>query len=133
MKMSCRVLGESEQQTNALAAMEKLNKALEMLEKEGKDLRKKAFNIDDVDKLMDEINELKLKLNMKQIDEALATPLFAAPDYDQDELEAQSKELERAVLEKQLRTYSSCSSCSCCSSARMFLPVYYQLVLLPRK
>ncbi|KAJ9565468.1 hypothetical protein OSB04_001434 [Centaurea solstitialis] len=83
----------------------------------------KATNIDDVDKTMDEINEQTE--NMKQIQEALATPIGAAADFDefavnkcyelqneatlhkciliiQDELEAELEELEGAELEEQL-------------------------------
>ncbi|KAL6585844.1 hypothetical protein OROMI_002488 [Orobanche minor] len=56
-------------------------------------------NIDDVDKTMDEINEQTE--NMKQMQEALATPINAA-DFDEDELEAELKELEGAELEEQL-------------------------------
>ncbi|KAL5977859.1 hypothetical protein ACLOJK_036882 [Asimina triloba] len=60
----------------------------------------KATNIDDVDKTMDEINEQTE--NMKQIQEALSTPLGAAADFDEDELEAELEELEGAELEEQL-------------------------------
>ncbi|KAL4563670.1 hypothetical protein LXL04_027715 [Taraxacum kok-saghyz] len=60
----------------------------------------KATNIDDVDKTMDEINEQTE--NMKLIQEALATPMGAAADFDEDELEAELEELEGAELEEQL-------------------------------
>ncbi|KAE9448735.1 hypothetical protein C3L33_19365, partial [Rhododendron williamsianum] len=50
----------------------------------------KATNIDDVDKTMDEINEQTE--NMKQIQEALATPIGSAADFDEDELEAELEE-----------------------------------------
>ncbi|XP_042000593.1 vacuolar protein sorting-associated protein 32 homolog 2-like [Salvia splendens] len=60
----------------------------------------KATNIDDVDKTMDEINEQTE--NMKQIQEALSTPMGAAADFDEDELEAELEELEGAELEEQL-------------------------------
>ncbi|KAK6147775.1 hypothetical protein DH2020_018687 [Rehmannia glutinosa] len=60
----------------------------------------KARNIDDVDKTMDEINEQTE--NMKQIQEALATPIGAAADFDEDELEAELEELEGAELEEEL-------------------------------
>ncbi|KAK6151898.1 hypothetical protein DH2020_014533 [Rehmannia glutinosa] len=60
----------------------------------------KAVNIDDVDKTMDDINEQTE--NMKQIQEALATPIGAAADFDEDELEAELEELEGAELEEQL-------------------------------
>ncbi|GMY28818.1 vacuolar protein sorting-associated protein 32 homolog 2-like [Fagus crenata] len=60
----------------------------------------KATNIDDVDKTMDEINEQTE--NMKQIQEALSTPIGASADFDEDELEAELEELEGAELEEQL-------------------------------
>lgn len=60
----------------------------------------KATNIDDVDKTMDEINEQTD--NLRQIQEALATPLGAAADFDEDELEAELEELEGAELEEEL-------------------------------
>ncbi|KMZ66921.1 hypothetical protein ZOSMA_281G00020 [Zostera marina] len=60
----------------------------------------KATNIDDVDKTMDDINEQTE--NMKQIQEALSTPIGAASDFDEDELEAELEELEGAELEEQL-------------------------------
>ncbi|EYU30671.1 hypothetical protein ABFS82_11G057000 [Erythranthe guttata] len=60
----------------------------------------KSTNIDDLDKTMDEINEQTE--NMKQIQEALATPIGAAADFDEDELEAELEELEEAELEEQL-------------------------------
>ncbi|KAK0570884.1 hypothetical protein LWI29_007974 [Acer saccharum] len=60
----------------------------------------KATNIDDVDKTMDEINEQTE--NMKQIQEALSTPIGSAADFDEDELEAELEELEGAELEEQL-------------------------------
>ncbi|MBA0574374.1 hypothetical protein Golob_001584 [Gossypium lobatum] len=60
----------------------------------------KATNIDDVDKTMDEINEQTE--NMKQIQDALSTPIGAAADFDEDELEAELEELEGAELEEQL-------------------------------
>ncbi|KAJ6818258.1 vacuolar protein sorting-associated protein 32-like protein 2-like [Iris pallida] len=60
----------------------------------------KETNIDDVDKTMDEINEQTE--NMKQIQEALSTPIGAAADFDEDELEAELEELEGAELEEQL-------------------------------
>ncbi|KAA8534886.1 hypothetical protein F0562_029898 [Nyssa sinensis] len=60
----------------------------------------KATNIDDVDKTMDEINEQTE--NMKTIQEALATPIGASADFDEDELEAELEELEGAELEEQL-------------------------------
>ncbi|PIN21728.1 Protein involved in glucose derepression and pre-vacuolar endosome protein sorting [Handroanthus impetiginosus] len=60
----------------------------------------KATNIDDVDKTMEEISEQTE--NMKQIQEALATPIGAAADFDEDELEAELEELEGAELEEQL-------------------------------
>lgn len=60
----------------------------------------KATNIDDLDRTMDEVNEQTE--NMKQIQEALSTPIGAAADFDEDELEAELEELEGAELEDQL-------------------------------
>ncbi|KNA18108.1 hypothetical protein SOVF_073750 [Spinacia oleracea] len=60
----------------------------------------KATNIDDVDKTMDEINEQTD--NLRQIQEALASPIGGAADFDEDELEAELEELEGAELEEQL-------------------------------
>ncbi|RVW38211.1 Vacuolar protein sorting-associated protein 32-like 1 [Vitis vinifera] len=60
----------------------------------------KATNIDDVDQTMDEINEQTE--NMKQIQEALSTPIGSAADFDEDELEAELEELEGFELEEQL-------------------------------
>eukprot|EP00928_Gymnodinium_smaydae_P049862 TRINITY_DN33494_c0_g1_i1.p1 TRINITY_DN33494_c0_g1~~TRINITY_DN33494_c0_g1_i1.p1 ORF type:complete len:114 (+),score=29.19 TRINITY_DN33494_c0_g1_i1:102-443(+) len=60
----------------------------------------KAMNIDDIDKTMDEVNEHTE--NLKQIQEALATPIGSAADIDEDELEAELEELEGAELEEQL-------------------------------
>ncbi|KAL5991428.1 hypothetical protein ACLOJK_012337 [Asimina triloba] len=59
-----------------------------------------SLNVDDIDKTMDEVNEHRE--NMKQIQEALATPVGAAADFDEDELEAELEELEEAELEEQL-------------------------------
>ncbi|CAH8274969.1 unnamed protein product [Arabidopsis lyrata] len=60
----------------------------------------KATNIDDVDKTMDEINEQTE--NMKQIQEALATPIGAAADFDEADLEQELEDLESEELESQL-------------------------------
>ncbi|PPD98023.1 hypothetical protein GOBAR_DD04962 [Gossypium barbadense] len=125
-----RLFGKPKQETSALTTLDKLNETLEMLEKKEKVLLKKAaaevekakefakarnkrgmvaiyicyvqisLNIDDVDKTMDEINEQTE--NMKQIQEALSTPIGAAADFDEDELEAELEELEGAELEEQL-------------------------------
>ena len=58
----------------------------------------KATKIDDVDKTMDEINEQME--NMKQIQDALSTPI--GEDFDEDELEAELEELEADELEQHL-------------------------------
>eukprot|EP00252_Welwitschia_mirabilis_P009757 TRINITY_DN2261_c0_g1_i1.p1 TRINITY_DN2261_c0_g1~~TRINITY_DN2261_c0_g1_i1.p1 ORF type:complete len:224 (+),score=85.67 TRINITY_DN2261_c0_g1_i1:241-912(+) len=60
----------------------------------------KKMNIDDIDKTMDQVNEHTE--NLKQIQEALATPIGAAADIDEDELEAELEELEGEDLEEQL-------------------------------
>ncbi|KAF7847629.1 hypothetical protein BT93_L2775 [Corymbia citriodora subsp. variegata] len=61
-----------------------------------------AENIDDVDKIMHEINEQTK--NIKQIQEASSTPIGAAPDFDEGELEAELEEQEGAELEEQPAT-----------------------------
>ncbi|XP_061989633.1 vacuolar protein sorting-associated protein 32 homolog 2-like [Rosa rugosa] len=58
----------------------------------------KATKIDDLDKVMDEINEQME--NMKQIQEALSYPI--GDGFDEDELEAELEELEAAELEREL-------------------------------
>ncbi|KAK2986249.1 hypothetical protein RJ640_027344 [Escallonia rubra] len=60
----------------------------------------KATKINDVDRTMDEINEQTE--SMRQIQDALATPVGAAANIDEDELEAELEELESAELEDQL-------------------------------
>ncbi|VFQ63021.1 unnamed protein product [Cuscuta campestris] len=60
----------------------------------------KATNIDDVDKTIDEINEQTE--NIRQIQEALSTPIGSVADFDEDELEAELEELEGAELEEEL-------------------------------
>ncbi|KAF5178837.1 vacuolar protein sorting-associated protein 32-like protein, partial [Thalictrum thalictroides] len=57
-------------------------------------------NINNVDKMMDEINEQTE--NTKQIQEALSALIGAAADSDEDELEAELEELEASKLEEQL-------------------------------
>ncbi|ERN04318.1 hypothetical protein AMTRI_Chr08g210540 [Amborella trichopoda] len=59
-----------------------------------------SMNVDDIDKTMEEVNEHTE--NMKQIQEALAAPIGAAADIDEDELEAELEELEGAELEEEL-------------------------------
>ncbi|CAI9782577.1 unnamed protein product [Fraxinus pennsylvanica] len=65
----------------------------------------KATNIDDVDKTMDEINEQTE--NMKQIQEALATPIGASADFDEDELEAELEELEETYRGRRTCRFAS--------------------------
>ncbi|KAM3321146.1 vacuolar protein sorting-associated protein 32 2 [Capsicum chacoense] len=60
----------------------------------------KAMKIDDVDKMMDEINEQNEII--MQIQDALATPIGSAANFDEDELEAELEELESAELEEEL-------------------------------
>ncbi|KAK3027105.1 hypothetical protein RJ639_042399 [Escallonia herrerae] len=60
----------------------------------------KATNINDVDRTMDEINEQTESI--RQIQDALATPVGAAANIDEDELEAELEELESAELDDQL-------------------------------
>ncbi|PRQ18338.1 putative Snf7 family protein [Rosa chinensis] len=67
----------------------------------------KAANIDEVEKTLDEVHEQTEK--MKQIQEALSTPI-GYDDFDEDELEAELKELESAELEQQLLQPAATSS-----------------------
>ncbi|KAF9615992.1 hypothetical protein IFM89_027931 [Coptis chinensis] len=60
----------------------------------------KNMSIKDVDKTMDEINELQE--NMKMINESLQHPTGALLDIDDDELEAELLDLEGTELEEQL-------------------------------
>ncbi|PHT52131.1 Vacuolar protein sorting-associated protein 32 -like protein 2 [Capsicum baccatum] len=60
----------------------------------------KAMKIDDVDKMMGEINEQNEIII--QIQDALATPIGSAANFDEDELEAELEELESAELEEEL-------------------------------
>ncbi|CAM6093425.1 unnamed protein product [Calypogeia fissa] len=60
----------------------------------------KATNIDDVDRTMESINEQQD--NMKQIQEALSTPVGPAAEFDDDELEAELEELEDEDLNEDL-------------------------------
>lgn len=60
----------------------------------------KATNIDDVDRTMESINEQQD--NMKQIQEALSTPVGQAAEFDDDELEAELEELEDEALDEDL-------------------------------
>ena len=57
-------------------------------------------NIDDVDKVMDDINEQSEK--MRQVQEALGQPVGYAADLDEDELDAELAELEAEDLEAEL-------------------------------
>ncbi|XP_072974987.1 vacuolar protein sorting-associated protein 32 homolog 1-like [Typha angustifolia] len=59
-----------------------------------------SLNIDDIEKTLDEANEHTD--SMKQIQEALATPVGSAADFDEDELEAELEELEDEDLDEQL-------------------------------
>jgi charged multivesicular body protein 4 len=60
----------------------------------------KETNIDEVDKVMDDINEQSEK--MRQVQEALGQPVGYAADMDEDELDAELAELEAEDLEKEL-------------------------------
>ncbi|PIA64535.1 hypothetical protein AQUCO_00100191v1 [Aquilegia coerulea] len=86
----------------------------------------KAVNIDDVDKTMDEINEQTE--NMKQIQEALSTPIGSAADFDEDDLEAELEELEEAELEEQLLQPATTAP-----SASVHVPAGRQPTRLPQK
>lgn len=59
-----------------------------------------SLRVDDIEKTMEQVEEHAE--NMKQIQEALATPVGAAADFDEDELEAELEELEAAELDDEL-------------------------------
>ena len=61
-------------------------------------------NIDDVDKTMDEINEQTE--NMKQIQEALSTPIGSAADFDEVSV-SQGKNLILSIPNPVMRVYHS--------------------------
>ncbi|XP_058078028.1 vacuolar protein sorting-associated protein 32 homolog 2-like [Magnolia sinica] len=74
------------------------------------------LNLNDVDKTMDEINE-QIE-NMKQIQEALSTPISTATDFDEDELEVELEELEGAELEEQLLQHATTAPAAPVQAAR---------------
>ncbi|PUZ62773.1 hypothetical protein GQ55_3G013400 [Panicum hallii var. hallii] len=59
-----------------------------------------SLNIDDIENAIDESNEQTE--NMRQIQEALATPVGASADFDEDELEAELEDLEEEDLDEEL-------------------------------
>ncbi|XP_008788033.2 vacuolar protein sorting-associated protein 32 homolog 2-like isoform X2 [Phoenix dactylifera] len=59
-----------------------------------------SLSIDDVEKTMEQANEHTE--NMRQIQEALAMPVGAAADFDEDELEAELEDMEGEELEEEL-------------------------------
>lgn len=67
-----------------------------------------SLSVDDIEKTMEQVEEHTE--NMKQIQEALAAPVGAAADFDEDELEAELEELEdleREESEEELQTLST--------------------------
>ena len=60
----------------------------------------KETNIDEVDRVMDDINEQSEK--MRQVQEALGQPVGYSADLDEDELDAELAELEAEDLEAEL-------------------------------
>ncbi|KAJ1273904.1 hypothetical protein BS78_05G020700 [Paspalum vaginatum] len=59
-----------------------------------------SLNIDDIESAIDESNEQTE--HMREIQEALATPIGASAEFDEDELEAELEELEDEALEEEL-------------------------------
>jgi len=59
-----------------------------------------SLDIDDIENAIDEANGQTE--NMKQIQEALATPVGASADFDEDELEAELEDLEEEELDEEL-------------------------------
>jgi len=58
-----------------------------------------SLYIDDIENAIDAANEQTE--NMRQIQEALATPVGASADFDEDELEAELEDLEEEELEEE--------------------------------
>mmetsp|Transcript_4814 Transcript_4814/g.5607 ORF Transcript_4814/g.5607 Transcript_4814/m.5607 type:complete len:226 (-) Transcript_4814:497-1174(-) len=77
--------------TQTVKAMRQGASAMKQLQKE--------TNIDDVDKIMDEINEQTD--NMKQIQEALGTPIGDS-EFDDEELDRELQDLEAEQVDEQL-------------------------------
>ncbi|CAN6335411.1 unnamed protein product [Urochloa humidicola] len=59
-----------------------------------------SVNIDDIENAIDEANEQTE--NMREIQAALATPVGASADFDEDELEAELEDLEEEELDEEL-------------------------------
>ncbi|XP_062198042.1 vacuolar protein sorting-associated protein 32 homolog 2-like [Phragmites australis] len=59
-----------------------------------------SLNIDDIENAIDEANDQTE--NMRQIQEALAMPVGASADFDEDELEAELEDLEEEELDEEL-------------------------------
>ncbi|KAL6905726.1 hypothetical protein ACP4OV_003327 [Aristida adscensionis] len=59
-----------------------------------------SLNIDDIENAIEEANEHAE--NMKQLQEALAMPIGASADFDEDELEAELEDLEEEELDEEL-------------------------------
>uniref|UniRef100_I1QX89 Charged multivesicular body protein 4b n=1 Tax=Oryza glaberrima TaxID=4538 RepID=I1QX89_ORYGL len=59
-----------------------------------------SVSIDDIENAIEEANEHTE--NMRQIQEALATPIGASADFDEDELEAELEDLEEEELDHEL-------------------------------
>lgn len=64
-----------------------------------------SLNVEEIEKTMEQVEEHAE--NMKQIQAALATPVGAAADFDEDELEAELEELEGEELEEELQPLST--------------------------
>lgn len=58
----------------------------------------KSLSVDEIEKTMEQVDENAE--NMRQIQEALATPVGAAANFDEDELEAELEELEELDAEE---------------------------------
>lgn len=59
-----------------------------------------SLSIDDIENAIEEANDQTE--NMRQIQEALATPVGASADFDEDELEAELEDLEEQELDEEL-------------------------------
>lgn len=86
-------------------------------------------NIDEVDRVMDEINEQADR--MRQVQEALGQPVGYAADLDEDELDAELAELEAEDLERELGLADEMSAPPVAVASRQTPPAGLSMASLP--
>ncbi|XP_048529459.1 vacuolar protein sorting-associated protein 32 homolog 2-like [Triticum urartu] len=91
-----------------------------------------SLSIDDIENAIEEANEHTE--NMKQIQDALATPFGASAEFDEDELEAELEDLEEEELDLELpeppRGTRVAPSASAASSSRLAASDFAELTKL---